>query len=106
HDPTRWNWSRKAFAREPENARCRAALEPVMEELVAAWAALGRHMDRQLTQDGESDPTTQAQVDELYATCCFRIREALTDIACWQPSTANRGPQRHHHLRWQDLDSL
>ncbi|RAN67625.1 hypothetical protein B5P43_36895, partial [Bacillus sp. SRB_336] len=42
HDPTRWNWSRKAFAREPENARCRAALEPVMEELVAAWAALGR----------------------------------------------------------------
>jgi exonuclease III len=111
HDPDRWNWSRKAFAREPESSRCRVALEPVLTELAEAWRTLGDQLDSQLLLENAHDDvmmmnSAQEQVDALYTTGCSKIREALSDIACWKPATAARPLQRHRDIHWADTGTL
>jgi len=109
HDPERWNWSRRALAREPENIICREKLAPVFTLLAQVWKAVGQDLDSRLNNDENDDDEMeyiQGKIDCAYSRTCCQLREALSGIACWSPEDARRPVHVHRTVDWGDLNAM
>lgn len=109
-DPSRWNWSRRAFSSAEKIALCGDLLRPTMSFLSSVWKHIRTTLDNQLIRSRDeatsarSLAAAQHLVDEGYSLTCRAIRCSLIGMACWTPKTARRGLQHQPHVDWRSLE--
>src|SRR6185503_19473410 len=100
---------RKMFSSNKSSGKCAKMLTPWLRMLSSLWSSIGAALDDSLQLTDLDDEHDHADVCRVainwgYIVTTDCLRHAVLNVACWAPSTAQRGFQPQAHVDWKRLN--